>query len=349
MSSSSSRQRGLTISYLELKALTYAVKHFPERTPKRWELIATFVSEATLDKEDVSPPLQLSKRGGPTFSPVPSDCQKAHEILLCDYPAVLEQTDFSDFEVLYQHPQKDAFKPLVLMPAGVSSCCGMPTLVRNRPSYPIVYTTRGTYIAACFHAECRSPVCKKKYYINHYEIPNGEETQQYFYDPNHDDHPYFQVSSQTIFEKKLLEDITNNITISGASFESRAEVYNENFAATDLKRLTHLQEYCRDRSKSWSLNERRVEDAWFLWILVNILQNEGKLATTNFYTPLNTSHRKDIDSIADEAWHLLCSKTSPWVHHVCNKKGCAEGTFLCFQDNMECIYHYCSCSHPQDT
>jgi len=129
-------------------------------------------------------------------------------------------------------------------------------------------------------------------------------------DSSHDGHSYFQVSSQTIFEK-LLEDITNNITICGASSESRAEVYSENFAATDMKRLTHLQEYCRDWLQSWSLNERRIEDEWFLWILVNILQSEGKLATTNFYTPLNTSHRKDIDSLADEVWHLLCSKTNP--------------------------------------
>ena len=157
----SSRQRGLTITNLELKALTYAVKHLPERTPKRWELIATFVSEATLDRKDISPLLQLFKRGSPTFSPVPSDCQKAHEILLCDYPAVLEHIHFSEFDALYQHPQKDALRSLVLMPAGVDRCCGMPTLVRNWPSYPIVYTARGTYTAACFYAECRSPICKK--------------------------------------------------------------------------------------------------------------------------------------------------------------------------------------------
>ena len=152
MSSSSSRHGGLTITYLELKALTYAVKHFPERTPKRWELIATFVSEATLYREDVSPLLQLSKRGGPTFSPVPSDCQKAHEILLCNYPAVLEHIDFSEFDALYQHPQKDAFKPLVLMPAGVDRCCGMPTLVRNRLSHPIMYTTRLLEVRTLPHA-----------------------------------------------------------------------------------------------------------------------------------------------------------------------------------------------------
>ena len=83
------------------------------------------------------------------------------------------------------------------------------------------------------------------------------------------------------------------------------------------------------------------------YVVFEIVANkQSEICISSF---INTSHRKDIDSIADEAWHLLCSKTSPWVHHVCNKKGCAEGTFLCFQDNMECIYHYCSCSHPQDT
>ena len=77
-----------------------------------------------------------------------------------------------------------------------------------------------------------------------------------------------QVTSQTIFEKQLLSDITNNIVVSGVSFESRTEVYNQNFGE---ERLSHLTHFSRDRLSKWRLNEHRVEDAWFLWTLVNII------------------------------------------------------------------------------
>ncbi len=135
-----------------------------------------------------------------------------------------------------------------------------------------------------------------------------------------------QVSSQTIFEKMLLLDVTNNIAVSCASFESRAEVYNRNFGCTDEERLSNLTPFARDQMSQWRLNEQRVEDDWFLWTLVNIYHQEDILSSTDFFSSPNRSNRKDIDTLAAEAWEHLCSKSNPWIHHSCSKKGCAEGT-----------------------
>ena len=73
--------------------------------------------------------------------------------------------------------------------------------------------------------------------------------------------------SRTIFEIALLEDVNNNISISAASFESRAQVYNENFHKVNqdiLLELTAFGHNTADEEHPWRLTEKRVEDAWFL-------------------------------------------------------------------------------------
>ena len=109
--------------------------------------------------------------------------------------------------------------------------------------------------------------------VTKYYIPQGEK--------------YFQYSSQTVFETALLEDVTNNISISATSFESRAEVYNENFRDLDIARLKHLCEFGRttsDTDHPWKLTEKRVEDAWFLYTLVCFYRDRCQLDEVNFAT-----------------------------------------------------------------
>ena len=43
-----------------------------------------------------------------------------------------------------------------------------------------------------------------------------------FEDVNHAGNRYFQVSSKTVFETQLLQDISSNIWVSKATFQSRA-------------------------------------------------------------------------------------------------------------------------------
>ena len=113
-----------------------------------------------------------------------------------------------------------------LLPS-IKECCDAATIVHNRSSFPLVYTTNGTFVAATFSAECRH--CSKKYHFS-YEDMSQEGQHCFFYSLK--DPTYFPVTSQTIFEIALLEDITNNISKSAALFESRTQVYNENFLKT---------------------------------------------------------------------------------------------------------------------
>ena len=83
-------------------------------------------------------------------------------------------------------------------------------------------------------------------YFASYKI--SKEGSKIFEDVNHAGNPYFQVSSKT----QLLEDRSNNIWVSGATFQSRAKVSNLNFKTKDSERLSELQELCVQMMKSGS-------------------------------------------------------------------------------------------------
>ena len=70
----------------------------------------------------------------------------------------------------------------------------------------------GTYVGALFHRECYTIVNEERIYLNIDVKSNA----------------YFQVTSKTVFEKQLLEDISNNIVVN-ATLQSRANVYDTNF------------------------------------------------------------------------------------------------------------------------
>ena len=176
---------------------------------------------------------------------------------------MLEAADEKVMHQLSSYADTSALKQLILLPPD-KECCA--TIVRNRPSFPLVYTTRGTLVAAAFSAERRH--CTKKYHLSYYKEMSQKSKYRFYYSPKNA--IYFQFTSQTIFEIALLEDITN-ISISAASFESRAQVYNENFRKVDQDRLQELTAFGRnttDEEHLWRLTEERVEDAWFLYSLV---------------------------------------------------------------------------------
>ena len=199
--------------------------------------------------------------------------------------------------------------------------------MRNRPSFPLVYTTRGTFIGALFNGECRKG-CSKKFHYSFYQ--QGDATRYYI--PNGE--KYFQYSGQTVFEIALLEDMTNNISISATSFESRAEVYNENFRHSDVARLKHLRQFGRtssDTDHPWKLTEKRAKDAWFLYTLVCLYRDRNQLDVIDFATTALPSQRKDLDQLCGRAWQLISSTANPWIHHECDKLVCREGNHRSIQ------------------
>ena len=316
----------ISITYKEVGALTFASRLIPERTPKRWDLISTFVSDSMVCDNGDSPDIDLcrSEQTGSTksrkFNKSAIDCKQVASILSQSFPGTLRHSDEVFESILSTYPERTALKHIVLVPP-IKDCCGEPIIIRSRPSFPLVYTSQGTYVAAVFHGECRKG-CSTKFHYSyykrgdtiHYHIPQGEK--------------YFQLSSQTIFEIALLDDFTHNISISGASFESRAEVYNENFRDSDYSRLKHLSDYGRSMSDAehpWKLTEQRVEDGWFLYMLVCYYRDINQLDDVNFATSSQPSQRKDLDLLCGRAWEVISQSASPWINHKCHKLGCSEG------------------------
>lgn len=255
------------------------------------------------------------------FSSTREQCKSTALLLSVKYPGTMELNE-AKLECQLDHfADKDSLKHIILLPP-VTVCCKEPLIIRNRPSYPLVYTTKGTFVAACFSGECRNPSCNKKYHHS-YEV--DAKTTKYY---SIKDAKYFHCTSQTVFEISLLQDMTNNISISAASFQSRAEVYNANFRAVDCLRLKHHTRFGRnikDQVHLWKLTDRCVEDAWFMYCLVNYHDDCGNLSSTNFATDVGPSQRKDVDKLCRQAWEDITRKTSQWVHHQCDKKGCTEG------------------------
>ena len=129
-------------------------------------------------------------------------------------------------EVLYHEEGMPSLKLIVFLPP-VHECCSSLLKLDPCPSCPLVYTTNGTFVGAMFHGKCRK--CDCNYYYSYWEMCDGEGAiQRYYYDPISNPQEYFQYSSSSLFEVRLLNDITNNIVFSAVTFQSRAEVYYSN-------------------------------------------------------------------------------------------------------------------------
>ena len=316
---------GPSATFKEVKALSFASRLIPERTPNRWKLISTLVEDFTHDDVNTdSLQVQLFEKKLSSFSHSSAECKQISDVLCSKYPGTLGHSDEHFSKILSNYPERIALKHIILIPP-VKECCTEPIIIRSKPSFPLVYTTQGTRVAAVFSGECRRR-CSKKFHYSYYKVGNAT----HYYIPQAGE-KYFQSSSHTIFEIDLLHDFTQNISISATSFESRAEVYNEKFRDSDLSRLKHLKEYGRTESDSdhpWKLTEQRVEDAWFLFSLVNFYQEKNQLNSINFTATTQPSQRKDIDTLCGNAWEQISRCTNPWIHHQCHKLGCSEGIYI---------------------
>ena len=158
-------------------------------------------------------------------------------------------------------------------------------LFRNRPSFPLVYTTGGTFIAAAFSGTCTT--CGKIIHHSSYETKSDtkDDKMECFFDPP--ESQYFQATAMTVFSTSLLDQVTHQIAYAAATFASEADVYNATYLATDQLRLAaYEQQFSRVKSPSsattWKLNEKRLEDGWFLYRLVLFYREQGKLGDVNF-------------------------------------------------------------------
>ena len=187
-----------------------------------------------------------------------------------------------------------------------------------------MFTTHGTVVAAAYNASCT--LCNAVIHHSSW-YPNGSERREYFFDP--DQSPYIMATNQTAFEVKLLDQVTYQIVHGGVTFESQALVYTSSFGSYDQCRLASLVDvFSRAKvnsSFSWKLNEKRLEDSWFLYQIILYYKSQSCLATTDLGTDANRGNRRDVEDLC-ELVNLHRSLRSPrWVKHKCNMSGCSEG------------------------
>ena len=311
----------ILVDHEELNSFLFGIGHFQEGTPNRFQLVAELVRSQPKELNTVTPSVclggSIEKNGEHLHLTDKTNCTTVFKVLQTKFPSLLKRDLNSR---LFKHSGRSAFKPVILLPAK-THCCGKNIKMDNRPSFPLVYTMQGTYVGALFHGQCDK--CKVKYFPN-YKITN--EGCKIFEDDNPARNRYFQVTSKTVFETQLLQDISSNIWVSGATFQSRAKVYNLNFKTKDSERLSGLQEFARTNDEEWELNEQRVNDAWFLWLIVNYYHSKGKLAETDIKCEYSYGGRHlNIEELCRVMWEDICASENKWVTHTCKTAGCSEG------------------------
>ncbi len=154
------------------------------------------------------------------------------------------------------------------------------SMQESSPSYPVVYTNTGTYIAAAFSGSCA--VCSNSYHVSYFDTPSGA---QHFYPISEVSTTYFMTTStQTAFEVEY-------------------QVYTAVHAHEDCARLSGYEDkFCRGNGEeNWRLNVRRLEDAWFTYQLVFFFEHHNQLNDVSFGSGAPPSNRRGIESLCELA------------------------------------------------
>ena len=337
------------MTYLQLAALLFAMNHFPETLPKRWDTVSLYVGlccknnelqqldeldMAHVSVEIVSDGEPTRKRMRKSFTGSPQECRQVARIILFnpDYANLCLSTEVYYRPLLCAPDISSSPKPLVLIPP-ISTCCNAKIILRNRPSFPIVYTTSGTYIAASYSGQCKT--CNTAYQPSYYEV----QKEQYFYDLT--DQKYLQISSQTAFELSYLDNVTNQLSICSSTFESIAELYTINHRASDNERLSKLLQFSRVQSSEmpWRLNSQRLEEGWFIYRIGLFHQGRGRMKV-NMHTEL-VDCRRDLELLCKGVYDVIITEVPKWLYHTCSTSGCTQ-RFAVLDGNEKLTRTMCS-------
>lgn len=171
-------------------------------------------------------------------------------------------------EALFSDGTKTSFKPLILLP-GRMKCCGKKVSISG----------------TC--TSCRATIHHSSW------VPAVDGNVEHFFEPHQS--TYFLAMSQTGFEVQFLKQLTNQMVHAGVTFESQALVYNDSFGTSDEKRLASMTEvFSRTSACDWKVNEKRLEDGWFLYSIVEYYstQEDVTLENVNLATMANKETSK---------------------------------------------------------
>ncbi len=119
----------MQLTFTRLTSLVYAFKHFPEYTPKRWELVSQFVRRCEGDSSDTDPFVTIGNGGTmTTFEATAHCCRLACRILVEKHPHLLSYAQ-EQASILFADKDRTPFKPIVLLP-GRTQCCGRKIIIR---------------------------------------------------------------------------------------------------------------------------------------------------------------------------------------------------------------------------
>ena len=171
-------RKDVVLRLSEMNALRFAANHIPERIPKRWDMVSRFVADIT---DEISADVQVILPGVPELpytQSIPTHLREVHKSICQSWPAFSHCNDTTLQAKMGMYPDKTGLKHLVLLPP-VKECCDSPTTIRNRPSFPLVYTMQGTLVAAMYTAECKH--CSRKYHLSYYqEASDDSQSKQCF-------------------------------------------------------------------------------------------------------------------------------------------------------------------------
>lgn len=331
----------IAITLLQFNALLFVVRKIPPKTPNRWESISAYVKEAVQSQTADSNKLVLTIGEGrkiANFSATRDMCKTAWDIISKDHPYV-SNIDFD--QLLHCKHCSHDIKPIILLPP-YTSCieCGSNIGIRNRPTFPVVYTEVGPYVGALYSGQCVGKTCHMTYF---YSYRQNHKSETFFYDPNEDKRQFFHITSSTVFSLNYLKDVTYNIVFSAVSFHSRAQVYNAQHAEKITTCISH--DTVASHRMTAYLNDERIEEVWIIWSLVKFYNRYHLLNSNNLHCDIGkTSHRKNIESKCKEACNLISTRPNEWIMHVCDVPGCKEG-YITVDGNEKLKRPMCAAPH----
>ena len=211
--------------------------------------------------------------------------------------------------------RKDVALPvhdIVLLPAA-SFCCGSKLRLDPRYSTVAIFTRNEKLSCRYFHSTCRT--CKTSYYYNYCEL-NGVRSFEKV-----EEQEYFVIASGVGFSRKLLDEVSLQVTICSNGFDKIAEMYN-------MKNGLVEGACCQSRT---------LEECWIIYRIVMIKKQ------ISWYRKKD-SFKFDAEAICQNAYEDVRDEIdNKWVAHICDKPGCKERYIVI--DGNEKLYRYC-CGAP---
>lgn len=157
-----------------------------------------------------------------------------------------------------------------------------------------VYCVDGIREGEVYKKECSS--CKATYFYNYMDFVDscGKEVRSY-YDDSERKQPYFSITNETFFEKKLLDVVTEEIIVCNVQFSNWVVCYNR-------------------------LNKSSRPVSYKLLIPVWLMYHMWKRLDLSFPVLRDKFRNLDVEKICQHLYPILRDRVDKkWVHHVCEK------------------------------